>query len=110
MITANLPILNLGLQYLDQGIFMSDLISSNPAINNTSSTPKTTGPRESQTTQASEAQASSPAQETQSMQATFATIVCNNERGPNAGYRGVSKNDIFVNKVWTTHTNAVLAA
>lgn len=91
---------------------MSDLINNKPAINNTSSGPKTTGPREAQTTQGSEAQASSQAQETQSIQSAFATLVYNPERDPNSnsGYRGVSKNDKFVNKEWTTNTSAVLAA
>jgi hypothetical protein len=91
---------------------MSDLISNNPVLNNSSSAPKTTGPREDQTTQASEAQASSQAQETQSMQSAFATIVYNRERdsNSNSGYRGVSKNDKFVNQQWTTNTTAVLAA
>jgi hypothetical protein len=107
MITANLPILNLGLQYLDQGIFMSDLIS-NPAT--ISQSVKSSGPRESQTTQASEAQASSQAQETQSIQSAFATLVYNHEREGNTSYKGDSKKDKFANKEWTIHTNAVLAA
>jgi len=87
---------------------MSDLINNNPVINNTSSAPKTTGPREDQTTQATPSQT----QETQSSQSAFATLVYNPERDPNSnsGYRGVSKNDNFVNKEWTTNTTAVLAA
>jgi hypothetical protein len=89
---------------------MSDLINNKPAINNTSSGPKTTGPREAQTTQASEAQASSQAQETQSIQSAFATLVYNRERDGNTSYKGNSKNDNFVNKEWTTNTTAVLAA
>jgi len=87
---------------------MSDLIN-NPVINNTSSTPKLTGPREDQTTQASEAQVSSPAQETQPLKANFATIVYNSERQSSNGFMSQSRNDKTINKVWTSNTNAVAA-
>jgi hypothetical protein len=87
---------------------MSDLISNNPAP--ISPSVKSSGPREAQDSPSVEASPSSSAQEAQTMQATFATIVYNNERGPNSGFKGVSKNDKFINNEWTTYTNAVLAA
>ena len=107
MITANLPILNLGLQYLDQGIFMSDLISNNPAPKNSSV--KSSVQRE-ESPSVVEASSSSQTQEAQPLQAAFATLVYNHEREGNTSYRGDSKKDKFANKQWTTHTKAVLAA
>jgi hypothetical protein len=90
---------------------MSDLINNNQVINNTSSAPKTTGPREDQTTQAS---ASSQAQETQSAQASSiyntSSVSAPNYFTTNYNFRTTESKNQHANSTWTTNTSAVLAA